>query len=338
MHSSKRLSVIIPGFNTSKAWWLRCLRSVQSAIGLNDEIVCIDDGSQVRPDFLNVLAEGDARIKVLFLEKNVGQAEARNIGMEACAGEFVAFVDSDDEIGDKTVYEKAIEPLLQNRCDVAVFGVRTIWCAERLYKVDVMQNRDFASIKPQGVKELKDCGLLYYPWNKIFRRAFLDEKNIRFDKKGMPCEDVMFNLECIINGARVSTVNAVGINYYRTWGTSLSCYKVDCISGLMACNNTWQTYKEKFPEAKIVFGADPEFSEDFLLKREWENMWRLHSPCGVRVKLNFLNAHPQFCVVWNPLFLMWQYCYWFMRKWFYITLVRQWHVRRIYPSVSKLAP
>ena len=96
MRRLKRLSVIIPGFNTPKAWWLRCLQSIQSAIACEDEIVCVDDGSRVRPDFLNEIARVDTRIKVLFLEKNVGQAEARNIGVESCAGEFVAFVDSDE--------------------------------------------------------------------------------------------------------------------------------------------------------------------------------------------------------------------------------------------------
>lgn len=335
MRRSKRLSVIIPGFNTPRAWWLRCLQSIQSAIACEDEIVCVDDGSRVRPDFLNEIARVDTRIKVLFLEKNVGQAEARNIGVKSCAGEFVAFVDSDDEISDRTVYENALHPLLQDKCDMTVFGVRTIWSAEKLYKVDVMPAHDFGAIQPQGVKKLKDCGLLYYPWNKVFRRSFLNEGNICFDKKGMPCEDIMFNLECIIKGARVSTINVVGINYYRTWGTSLSSYKPDCISGLRSCNQKWEVYKEKFPEGKSIFGDGPEFSEMFLLRREWDNMWKLHSPCTVSDKLAFIENHPGLTRINKVLFLTCQSIYWFLRKWMYCTLIRTWHIRRTYKNVQR---
>ena len=42
-----RISVIIPGYNTKKEWWQRCVASVQRAIGPDDEIIVVDDGSIV---------------------------------------------------------------------------------------------------------------------------------------------------------------------------------------------------------------------------------------------------------------------------------------------------
>lgn len=333
MKNENRLSVIIPGFKTPEEWWCRCVKSVLAAVGANDEIVCVDDGSPERPRFLYALAAKDSRIKVLFLEKNVGQAEARNIGMMSSAGEYVAFVDSDDEIADAQVYDKAILPLGEGKCDISVFGVRTIWCSERLHKVDVLPDCDYGHIQPADVKELKDCGLLYYPWNKIFRRSFLERNEIRFDKRGMPCEDVVFNVECIIKGARISTVDVVGMNYYRTWCTSLASYKPNCISGLRTCNHKWEEYKAAFPDGKKVFGGTPEFSREFLDKMEWDNMWRLRSPCGIGEKKRFLSAHPGFAKCGNVAFLLEQYCYWFLRRWFYVRPIRRWHIRRTYPNV-----
>ena len=47
--SNVRLSVIVPGYNTPKEYWKRCLRSVIQNIGNDDEIICVDDGSSKKP-------------------------------------------------------------------------------------------------------------------------------------------------------------------------------------------------------------------------------------------------------------------------------------------------
>ena len=43
------LSVIIPGYNTPEAWWQRCVDSVKRALGPDDEIILVDDGSLIKP-------------------------------------------------------------------------------------------------------------------------------------------------------------------------------------------------------------------------------------------------------------------------------------------------
>ncbi|MFH1104757.1 MAG: glycosyltransferase family 2 protein [Actinomycetota bacterium] len=90
------VSVVIPTYNRG----VRLLRAVGSALGQTHaaiEVVVVDDGSTDGTGAL--LAErfgGDDRVRCL-IRPNGGPAAARNTGLAAARGDFVAFLDSDDE-------------------------------------------------------------------------------------------------------------------------------------------------------------------------------------------------------------------------------------------------
>ena len=91
------VSFIIPVYNVAP-WLKRCVESVQRQTLSQIEIILIDDGStdesgKICDDF----ALHDERIRVIH-KKNEGQGVARNCGMDAAQGEYIAFVDSDDSI------------------------------------------------------------------------------------------------------------------------------------------------------------------------------------------------------------------------------------------------
>ncbi|HJD96893.1 glycosyltransferase, partial [Mailhella massiliensis] len=91
------LSVIIPVYNVEK-YLARCLDSVLAQSFSDMEIICVDDGStDSSPDILRAYAARDARIRLIH-QKNRGIAAARNAGLDAAAGRYVAFVDSDDAV------------------------------------------------------------------------------------------------------------------------------------------------------------------------------------------------------------------------------------------------
>ena len=85
--------MIIPVYNRGKLA-RRAIRSALSQEGFcNYEVVVVDDGSEPALD----LKETVDRIRVVRLDQNVGPAAARNRGVDAAQGEYVAFLDSDDE-------------------------------------------------------------------------------------------------------------------------------------------------------------------------------------------------------------------------------------------------
>lgn len=89
------VSVVIPTFNRAKVL-PRAIECVLAQDFQNLEIVIVDDASSDETPHL-FEGECDSRIRFLRLSQNSGGAEARNVGWRAARGEFVAFLDSDDE-------------------------------------------------------------------------------------------------------------------------------------------------------------------------------------------------------------------------------------------------
>ena len=94
-----KLSVIIPVYNAER-FLARCLDSVLAAAanlppGDSAEIICVDDGST--DSSAAILARYASKVRVVP-QPHGGQSAARNLGLDLMSGDFVAFVDSDDQI------------------------------------------------------------------------------------------------------------------------------------------------------------------------------------------------------------------------------------------------
>ncbi len=90
------ISVIMPCYNMER-FVERSIASLQAQTYPHWELLVVDDGStDASREILSRLAAEDCRIKPVFLEKNGGIANARNTGLKASTGSFVAFLDSDD--------------------------------------------------------------------------------------------------------------------------------------------------------------------------------------------------------------------------------------------------
>ena len=103
------VSIIMPVYETPRAWLIEALASVQGQWSGNWELICIDDGSRqphVR-EVLDAFAAADKRIRVLRAPANMGIAKAINFGLRAARGNYVAFMDHDDTIEPDAIYRLA---------------------------------------------------------------------------------------------------------------------------------------------------------------------------------------------------------------------------------------
>lgn len=92
-----QVSVIIPVYN-AEVYLDKCLKSVVNQDNKKIEVLLIDDGSTDKSGAIcDKYAKMDSRISVIH-KKNEGVSIARNVGLDMAKGEWVAFVDSDDEI------------------------------------------------------------------------------------------------------------------------------------------------------------------------------------------------------------------------------------------------
>lgn len=109
-----KISIIIPFHNRNNTI-NRCLSSVISKI-YNVEIIIIDDGSEFK---LNDSVTHIYPIKYIYLERNMGAVAARSVGAEMATGDYLLFLDSDDELAPH--WDATLLKLISDDCDVYGF-------------------------------------------------------------------------------------------------------------------------------------------------------------------------------------------------------------------------
>ena len=88
-----RLSVVVPAYNSAGTIG-PCLDGLAVALGPNDEVIVVDDGST--DDTLDIVIQyPDPRVSGLRLDLNVGRGPARNHGANKATGDVLVFVDAD---------------------------------------------------------------------------------------------------------------------------------------------------------------------------------------------------------------------------------------------------
>ena len=112
-----KVSVIIPVYN-QELFLPECLDSVLAQTLREIEVVCVDDGSTDGSGrLLDEYAARDARVKVIH-RPNGGVGTARNDGIDAAGGDFVAFMDPDDMYPDSGVLNDLYRAAVKNGASV----------------------------------------------------------------------------------------------------------------------------------------------------------------------------------------------------------------------------
>lgn len=102
-----KISIITPVLNTREEWLRSSIESVLHQIYDNWELCIADDGSD-QPhikETLNCYQQKDARIKVKYLNENQGVSGASNEALAMASGEFIGFLDHDDQLLPNALYE-----------------------------------------------------------------------------------------------------------------------------------------------------------------------------------------------------------------------------------------
>lgn len=204
------ISVIVPVYKT-EAFLKKCLGSIGRQTYRNIEIICVDDESPDRcGEILDEYAKADNRIKVVH-RKNGGLSAARNSGLAAATGEWVAGVDSDDWL-EPDIFEKAVSKLT-DRVDILVFGTRL----EYEPGVQRCGFERYFDLPEEGLlprDDMRRTRINACFWNKLWRRSFIEETCVDFPE-GLIHEDEYF-YRCLAPHARgIYVLRHVGYNYVQ---------------------------------------------------------------------------------------------------------------------------
>lgn len=194
-----KVSVVVPVYNPGDHidGLVASLRR-QSLPAQEFEAVFVDDGSSDgTPDRLEQVAAEQPNFRVIRIPRSGWPGKPRNVGLDASRGEYVQFVDHDDELGVEAL-ERMYAYAARNGSDVLV-GREVRRNVRRHFPPMFARNIARAEI---GVHPL----LSYLTPHKMFRRDFLLEHGIRFPEGPRRLEDHPFVLRAYFAADVVSVL------------------------------------------------------------------------------------------------------------------------------------
>lgn len=219
------VSVIVPVYNSSR-YLHRCIDSILYQSFNNIEVLLIDDGSTDNSgEICDEYAAKDSRVRV-FHKENGGVSSARNVGLDNAVGEWVTFVDSDDELnveGLRLDYDQLDDVDL----------VLTAYCGKignacELNVVEREENQDLKTFLSENL----NCGIFSVVCGKFFRKEKIG--NLRFDVAMKIGEDTLFTLMflSVINECKVVDTVTYIYNQPQNLQKKYSLSVTDSISSL----------------------------------------------------------------------------------------------------------
>lgn len=200
-----KISIILPIYNAEQ-YLAKTITCVLDQTYKDFELILVDDGSKDNSSKIYTeFASHDSRIKIIS-QINKGVSSARNTGLKFITGEWVCFLDSDDEI--TTTWLESYINAIETDIDIIVQGAQIIENNKTsIYKLkdQTYTRNEFAHfIKLWQYKE-KNIGSA---WSKMFKSSIIKKNNITFKENIHNYEDWIFLTSVLIYAQKVKTISA----------------------------------------------------------------------------------------------------------------------------------
>jgi heptose III glucuronosyltransferase len=212
MSSRPTLSLVVPVYNVAP-YLPRCLESLAALDPPADEIIVVDDGST--DDCPRILADFAPRMPQMKVirQENGGLSAARNTGLDAATGTYLAFVDSDDFL-EPDAYADALRLAEDAQLDMVVFNGEYHFEGRKpdcpIYPdapaTEVITGREWLR------RRLKAGRFLHMVWLHLYRRDFIERHGFRFVPR-LIHEDVIWTTQALLAAQRLRYLPRVSVHY-----------------------------------------------------------------------------------------------------------------------------
>ena len=267
------ISVIIPIYNTGDSA-VKLLDKLTKQSYENLEIICVDDGS--KDGSFDLVAEFVRQSKLknknlnmtILCQKNQGAAGARNLGLKKASGEYVTFIDSDDEVKKTHIEDllKSLEKDPKNALSVCGYVYRRLrmQTEKNFFTNEIWTGLEEINFRAYILSLLASDGRMYAAINKMFRLSVIKKAKVEFPVGWDFAEDTMFVLR-YLKAAEEAGFNRIGMvlkaNYIYNYGTETSTVA----SSSMKFSN-WQKSFQNITK----WAEDKKDSEEIKkLKQKW---------------------------------------------------------------------
>lgn len=212
-----KISVIVSIYNIQE-YLPKAVDSLLNQSFKRLEIILVDDGSTDESGRIcDAYAKKDGRIRVIHKE-NGGLSSARNAGIEAASGEYIAFVDGDDWI-DPGMYEDMLTAIQKNGASLAVCNYKEISRnGVKDTSTDELVVWEGREALKAFVEEDERYQIQNAAWNKLYTRKLMG--GLRFPE-GRLFEDIVYTTKLIAASEKTVYLNRAYYNYVTDRGGSI---------------------------------------------------------------------------------------------------------------------
>ena len=228
------ISVIIPIYNTGDSV-VKLLNKLTKQSYEKLEIICVDDGSKdgsfdLVSEFIRQSGLKNKNLNMTILrQKNQGAAGARNLGLKKASGEYVTFIDSDDEVKKTHIEDllKSLEKDPRNALSVCGYVYRRLrmQTEKDFFTNEIWTGLEEVNFRAYILSLLASDGRMYAAINKMFRLSVIKKAKVEFPVGWDFAEDTMFVLR-YLKAAEEAGFNRIGMvlkaNYIYNYGTETS--------------------------------------------------------------------------------------------------------------------
>lgn len=208
MSNGDLISVIIPAYNAAQ-YIVNGIERLTAQTYQNLEIMVVNDGStDSTGQMLDELAKKNHKIKVMH-QKNQGVSAARNMGLREAKGDFIGFIDADDEVY-PDLYEFLYQNMMKYETDISHCGFELVKPDQTVKFHDT--GKVLVQNKSEAVKELLS-GQRVEPsaCTKLYRKTTIEK--IIFSTDIKINEDLLFNIEAFKNAKKVVFEDQIKYRY-----------------------------------------------------------------------------------------------------------------------------
>ncbi|MGI6011840.1 MAG: glycosyltransferase [Ruminococcus sp.] len=285
MKDKVKVSVIIPVYQVEK-YLERAVDSVLAQTLRELEIILVDDGSEDASGLIcDRYGEEYPQMVRVIHKKNEGLGMARNTGVQAARGEYVAFLDSDDTV-EADMYREMYEKAAKEQYDMVMCDVKILYVEENRESVV----RTFPEEEVDLAEYLAKGNNITYSVNKLYARRIWEEN--QYEK--MLFEDISLIPALVTRYPHIGYVPKAFYCYYRRANTISTTFAGGMVDIIQAFRNfidrSDPRYREEviyctakqllwnMTQSRVLFQADfigllKEYKKDFLL-----NPYIAHDP------------------------------------------------------------
>lgn len=199
------ISVIIPIYNVEK-YLRRCLDSVLRQESVTTEIILVDDGStDSSGKICEEYAASHSNIKCIHID-NSGPSTAKNVGYDVAIGNYIAFIDSDDEIK-PDMLSLMLQSGYQHNADIVCCNYIQV-DEEGNISHTSHTNKEYVLTQDEAIKAILIKDKVYSQcWTKIYKRQTMLENRVRNPEGLKTDEDFIYNIQAFACSKTVCVVD-----------------------------------------------------------------------------------------------------------------------------------